>query len=91
MGHGGRPTAEAMVEIASRGPPDLKAYADWWIDFRSNNLWRDYSIARRHSRDAAPPITEVNGVALPERPAFRSEGSRGEGKAPDGENPSARG
>jgi putative heme-binding domain-containing protein len=62
-----------MIEIASRGPSDLRSDANWWINFRSNNLWHDYPAARRYSVAASSAPTEVAGVRLPHRPAYTSE------------------
>ena len=65
--------AVAMIEIASRGPSDLRDYAAWWIGFRSNNLWHDYPAVRRYSRASISAPTELAGVRLPQRPAYTSE------------------
>ncbi|MDP6556551.1 MAG: NPCBM/NEW2 domain-containing protein [Pirellulaceae bacterium] len=65
--------SEAMVKIASQGPSDLRADANWWVGFRGHNLWREYPAALRDSPDATSAITKATGIALPERPAFVSE------------------
>lgn len=65
--------AEAMIQIATLGPTDLRAAADWWIDFRSTNLWRDYPIAVDYSRPDTSMPTEVAGVHLPGGPVYTSD------------------
>ena len=65
--------AEAMIEIASQGPSDLRADAAWWIGFRGSNLWHDYPAVRRYLSAAISAPTEVAGVRLPNRPAYTSE------------------
>ncbi|NOY43759.1 MAG: dehydrogenase, partial [Planctomycetes bacterium] len=63
---------EAMIEIASLGPNDLRTDADWWINFRTNNQWKDYPAAQQYVREPVAP-TEVAGVRLPQSPAYTSE------------------
>ena len=65
--------AEAMIEIATRGPADLRAAAAWWIGFRGNNLWRDYPAVQHYSRPTTSMPTEVAGVRLPGRPVYTSD------------------
>ncbi|MEZ6076932.1 MAG: NPCBM/NEW2 domain-containing protein [Pirellulaceae bacterium] len=65
--------AEAMIEIALRGPGDLRAAAAWWIGFRANNLWCDYPAVLEYSRSAKSMPTEVAGVRLPGRPVYTSD------------------
>ena len=36
--------ANAMVEIARRGPDDVRGLASWWVDMRSSNDWSDYRL-----------------------------------------------
>jgi putative membrane-bound dehydrogenase-like protein len=65
--------AEAMIEIATRGPADLRAAAVWWIGFRANNLWHDHPAVQQFSRPATATPTEVAGVRLPGRPVYTSD------------------
>ena len=43
----GRAAGEAMLTLALSGPEDLRGYARWWVDFRSDNVWRDYGLSRQ--------------------------------------------
>ena len=36
--------AKAMVEIARRGPDDVRGLASWWVDMRSGNDWADHEL-----------------------------------------------
>jgi len=62
--------ADAMAELALRGPDDLRSDAAWWVAFRRNNLWRAYQRASRRPRSVA-------GVKLPGQPVYASKVIRG--------------
>jgi putative membrane-bound dehydrogenase-like protein len=41
---GERAAAEAMLTVAQAGPVDQRAYAEWWLRFRSTNDWREHGV-----------------------------------------------
>jgi putative heme-binding domain-containing protein len=44
--------AEAMAQLASAGPDDVRPLAAWWLKHRAENDWKDYSAAREHAKPA---------------------------------------
>ena len=51
-----RAAADAMLQLALAGPPDLRPRATWWIRHRDSNDWRGFGLARElgdMQRDAA--------------------------------------
>ncbi|MFN0242880.1 MAG: PVC-type heme-binding CxxCH protein [Planctomycetota bacterium] len=40
-----RDAGEAMLDIAQRGPDDVRELATWWIEHRDTNEWRDWHLA----------------------------------------------
>ena len=36
--------AKTMVEIARRGPDDVRGLASWWVDMRSGNTWSEHEL-----------------------------------------------
>ena len=54
-----RAAADAMVEIATSGPEDLRHMADWWVRNRDTNHWRAYKPAERL------PAKEAQTVEIP--------------------------
>ncbi len=62
--------AEAMAELARHGPTDLRNYAEWWVEFRAGNLWKDVDgIERLVERTK---VRTVGDVSLPGEPVYRS-------------------
>lgn len=42
-----REAGNAMLSIAVEGPEDNRAYAVWWINSRSTNLWEGFGLAEQ--------------------------------------------
>ncbi|HLX59921.1 MAG TPA: PVC-type heme-binding CxxCH protein [Planctomycetota bacterium] len=45
--------ADAMALIAEKGPEDLRAYADWWLEHNSKYDWKGYGLSRKTERSSA--------------------------------------
>ena len=66
--------ADLMEDLAANGPEDLRDYANWWLQFRANNLWQDFDVQPLASQEpAAGP-----GITLP-----TDAGDQGEGTGQD--------
>jgi len=59
--------AEAMIEIATRGPDPLCTYAAWWVRFRSHNLWRGSPAVQSYAQVASSVPTQPQTVTTPSR------------------------
>ncbi len=42
-----RSAAEAMLDVVSNGPEDLRHHAYWWCRHRSTNDWKSFDVAAR--------------------------------------------
>lgn len=48
--------AYAMVDIAQKGPADLRGMASWWVKNRHHSYWRPFNaVARLSGKKALPP------------------------------------
>jgi putative membrane-bound dehydrogenase-like protein len=63
--------AQAVADLAVRGPAELRADAQWWIGMRRHNLWRDF----KPKLGASPreQLQQAAGVELPVAAAYESE------------------
>ncbi len=72
--------ASAMNEIASKGPEDLRTYAQWWLDNRAANDWKDYGIktsgavAGKGGKGGKGGLAAETGVELFASPVLKKGG-----------------
>lgn len=60
--------ATAMTEIATKGPEDHRPYAQWWLNHRATNDWKDHGI-----KPTTPPGAKPLALGTPvfESPKLR--------------------
>lgn len=63
-----RRAAEAVMELSSSGPEDLRELAVWWVNYRSENDWSKYNL----KLSSSSRIAAETGIFLPPEPAYSS-------------------
>ena len=53
-----------MKRIASTGPEDHRKYAQWWLDFRKNNDWREWLKPTADQVAKVDPMLELKKTLL---------------------------
>ena len=53
--------AQAVSRLASSGPKDLRDYAGWWLQHRSNNKWSEFDLTGKEKDDQL----NISGVDIP--------------------------
>ena len=64
--------AKAMQEVVTKGPEDLRNYANYWLGHRAKNDWREYGI-KPQKNGSTSPVTASRQPSLPLEKVFESK------------------